>query len=750
MKSENKNTFRHILLVVIILLMFVEISNVFAGGLSCDWPRRVLGKYRYGVFPEHTVNLIGTDKFGMCDSYRDDMMSGTEFYYKMTGSLEGVFFTETSYGSNKASCERELSSISHTRLKTGSWCAIALKANVGGSLKYHTYCGQGIWDEVTSSCVICGTSGGSDRIFATTYNLHDGQVSGHLWGLGDSQGRYATLGYVDVDGTPRVLTSTASPNLRVNAACASYYTDLDAYWCDGYRPFVPGDAFDEHYIGKGLFRPNQYRKIVSGRVQKTTESDNEFFDSLTYSAPIASESLEPIAHACLTVDEYGQGECASYCNIQGKLMPMQCVDDTECPNVYTVLESDGSTRFFPLFEIKMIDRYCTKTIPFKCEVNDVISLEENREACVSHGSIWTRAGEHGVGQYPSSSDDPDRTTYRCCGNDVYEDGTPKEFPKYRVVVGATPDYTDVACCNSASKCVYGGRCYSQNQMIEIEGKNAYCYNGVWIAQQVGLYFGRLSYTELPNCGDYICDLSSGENCFTCPEDCSLEFEFSGSRENFEELIMNKGSIHHYPTSDGSMYHSISYGLTWSDIVTCEIYSENRYKSAFGWGLKKANYVHERDVPACSGKESVVDCDGTIFWFEQEDDVDGLTGDILLKGYEGDTFIIRADNVDAETKDYIIVIHERDELYDEDYPNIFKYNIDDLDYFDPEIDGTGSVHHVLYIQDPLTVRPTCLFDSECESNNCAKFGKIGMCCPRGQVFDGTRCVRPPSFVDLSED
>jgi|GEM_PF-6130902 len=607
----------------------------------------------------------------------------------------------------------------------GSFCAVGVGIDKGAT-EYGAICSSkdyAAWDNSSGACVEC----------SGIYEL--GKYA-------DQKDIYLSPESPRIDSSIMTLPKDTLGETRktVESGCAIRMgSPLDVYWCDEYYPFSEGEELNEDqidfYLDKGIFRPDSYRKVI--------KSEGDDFEKYEYSDPIPSTELPPIATECYTKNKFGQGKCAAYCGYDGQLHAMECVDDNECPDAFLITKDPDSSDYFPRYEIRRSVRHCTRKLPFECAVDSEEDLDDSRQACAAYGLQYIKAGEENVGEYP------DTNTLGCCGDDVYANGRPKEFIRYRVVVGGRTDYSDVACCGGEDRCVYNGKCYKEGSAVTIDGRKAHCYNGVWVARGLDLYYGYPSYVELPKCGDYICDVSTGENCFTCPIDCSFDREFS-SVEVFDKEVMHKGDKDYYPDEVGN-YHNNSFDLTWSDKIVCAPYSNLKYKSLYGWTREKTNFNNSRVVVKCDsdegkGCDDELSCEG-LFWFKQSSNA------FCVKASPGDKLEVELEDENSGDHSKIFTVEEIDPTAtDRTKPfgclnkGIVCFYVDVLgfDSHNVEEDYVDKIKSVKYIQYPKSVRSTCEYDSECESHNCAKFGVTGVCCPYGYKFNGEECYLPEQF------
>lgn len=136
--------------------------------------------------------------------------------------------------------------------------------------------------------------------------------------------------------------------------------------------------------------------------------------------------------------------------------------------------------------------------------NCAFDLDNNLDLCSDYGFKVVQIGDHSV----------------CCGDDLFE------YPVvYKVYNGRTIETKpDVSCCVSESYCVRGGKCYAPGSTVAIVGNTYWCDNGVWTKSEVSTTFqSRYYYLNSPEkCGDGFCDVAHGEDCYSCPDDCSRE------------------------------------------------------------------------------------------------------------------------------------------------------------------------------------------------------------------------------------
>jgi hypothetical protein len=155
-----------------------------------------------------------------------------------------------------------------------------------------------------------------------------------------------------------------------------------------------------------------------------------------------------------------------------------------------------------------------------CKV-DAHKIEDDPKGCTyACGDHWASPGEKTkFGNYTQS--EVDSKTPKCCGNafDGYSGNTPfgpQEFFNRRKCIGCPQDPNDNACCDASTDCIYNGKCYDQISFVFEQDFQAVCAGGTWLGTKPKLLYGRTTYTDLPMCGDLICDLLSGEDCWSCP------------------------------------------------------------------------------------------------------------------------------------------------------------------------------------------------------------------------------------------
>ncbi len=641
------------------------------------------------------------------------------FTYKESFGSRGVCFDE------KGKCTEGKCDFSQ---QDGSFCAVGVGIDYGAT-KYDAICSSpedAAWDSSSRACVEC-------------LGIYE------LGKYADQEKIYLSPESPRIDSSIMTLPSNTLGETRktIETGCAIRLgAPVDAYWCDEYYAFDEGELLSKDqinfYLGKGIFRPNSYRKIIS--------SKGDDFEGYDYSPRIPSEDLPPIATDCIKKNKFGEGKCAAYCGLDGQLHAMECVDDSECPDVFAVTKDPESSEYFPRYEIRLFKRHCGNRLPFSCIIDEEHDLDESKQICSAGGFQWLKAGEEDVGEYT------DTQTFGCCGDDVFSDGEPKEFAKMRVVVGGKSDYRDAACCRSEDECVYEGTCFKEGTLKIIDGKKAHCYNGVWVATNLDLYYGYPSYVELPKCGDYICDVSTGENCFTCPIDCSFNREFS-SVEEFDKEVMHKWDANYYPDALGE-YHNNSFDLTWSKDIFCAPYSNLKFKSLYGWARKKTDFDKTRTMSECTDSDYCSGICGDLFYVKisgvDRFCVKAAPGDVLNVSFKDKDGSWYSKEIEVKKPwseglapfDYLDC-SEGVKVYTTQNTGVVCYKYEDISN-ELGLPTDIEVVHIDYTQSPDSVRSTCKYDSECESNNCAKFGSIGVCCPYGYKFDGENCYLPEQF------
>ncbi|MEM1634551.1 MAG: hypothetical protein QW714_02450 [Nanopusillaceae archaeon] len=97
-----------------------------------------------------------------------------------------------------------------------------------------------------------------------------------------------------------------------------------------------------------------------------------------------------------------------------------------------------------------------------------VNYDLSRDWCVCYGNYYSKAVAWNIsGEY---------TNPYCCGDD------PNEFILSCSPAGQEPctlSTINTACCNSQSKCVYNGQCYSPGSSITVNGITYTCSNNIW-------------------------------------------------------------------------------------------------------------------------------------------------------------------------------------------------------------------------------------------------------------------------------
>jgi hypothetical protein len=219
---------------------------------------------------------------------------------------------------------------------------------------------------------------------------------------------------------------------------------------------------------------------------------------------------------------------------------------------------------------------------------DIHKIENDPIGCIyACGDHWSPPGEDSIfGGY--TQNDIDSKTSKCCGNNFRSflgntPSDPEESFNMRKCVGCEQDPNDQACCDLQTDCVYNGICYDQLSFVFEQDFQAVCAGGIWLGTKPKLLYGKTTYTDLPMCGDLICDLLSGEDCWSCPTDCSLGKEFSPDEpENIQQaenklntFLCNKLQI----IDCAQIYQNIS------ESISCMAMCDTNFKSIFGYAKK---------------------------------------------------------------------------------------------------------------------------------------------------------------------
>lgn len=238
----------------------------------------------------------------------------------------------------------------------------------------------------------------------------------------------------------------------------------------------------------------------------------------------------------------------------------QCFSNVDCGKAFIDFNAGGIYHEFECVNSygDTFDDVNTFKNNFCKETTTVLDSSPNK--CRDLALRWVTAGENNVGEYP------DLITEQCCGDD------PNEFYRLRECIGCDSSADDEACCNARTDCVYNGECFGSFTINNNLG--ATCIDGVWMTEKPELFYGELTYSELPRCGDLLCDILSNENCWSCPTDCSAQKEF-GIQETELEYEINR------ILCGGSIACLDRYAPG----VTCQALCDDSKKSVYGFGKR---------------------------------------------------------------------------------------------------------------------------------------------------------------------